>query len=288
MAYYGVEGLRPGDYRCHEPAIRVSEGSIADLECGLTYAAPDGVTGEYESAKADHGAGERGVRPQPHGEFSVHVDAGRSTIHQFYMDEFLNAFWPNLASTVLGLIFGLPIALWTNRRIVAHAEGQKEREDKAALLHTLDVISRALEFNRTRLEHVLDTISGGTVPFDTALDCSAWDASKDGFNPTLTDPQLRQALAYHFSRMQAIARLNEVYLNQFIGIASALQGSKDNREGLKKYLVLVISDLTVATDDLIQQLTSARNGLLTGTSSRVASIQSGLSFAAPDAAVSDA
>ena len=178
------------------------------------------------------------------------------------MNTFLDAFWPNLASTVLGLILGLPIALWTNRKIMAHVESQKEREDRLALLHTLDVISRALEHNRGRLRYMHDSISGGRVPFDPALDYSAWDASKEGFNPSFTDPQLRQALAYHFSRMQSIARLNETYLSYAAGIASAIGGSEGTRDALKNYLSAITAELASDAETLIQQIASARGALL--------------------------
>jgi len=152
------------------------------------------------------------------------------------MAGFWEAFWPNFASTVIGLLLGLPLALWTDRQITARSERLKRAEEQQRLALSLDTISQALSFNRERMKQLVQSLSSNRVPFDPAVDCSAWDSVKTEIIQYLHDPALQQRIAYHFSRMEAVLKLNDLYLNYAAGIGAAIGGSEQTRDSLRNYL----------------------------------------------------
>jgi hypothetical protein len=168
------------------------------------------------------------------------------------MDEFLKAFWPNFASTVLGLVLGLPLALWTNRLIISHGERLKRAEEQQRLTKALDTLTRALLFNRERLQTFAQKINNSLAPFDVAIDYSAWEASRSEITPYLRDPELQQRIAYHFSRLASVAKLNDMYLHYAAGIGAALGGSENTRDALRKYLTQVVSHLDNEANELVE------------------------------------
>lgn len=151
---------------------------------------------------------------------------------QFWID-----FWPNFTSTILGLLLGLPLALWTNRIIINTQGRQKQREEKEKLQNALQIIQQTLNENNTRLESTISTINIEMVQFDIQLDISAWDAVKEDITQYLNDPDLKKRIAYHFSRLATMARLNTMYLDYSAGILSALGGVEKTREALKNTLL---------------------------------------------------
>ncbi len=99
---------------------------------------------------------------------------------------------------MLGLVVGLPLALWTNRWIVTHGERLKSHEEQARLDRALSVLAGALKFNRTKFVIVSKVLDEGNASLDIGVDYSAWDASRSEVTPYLGDPELQQRIAYHF------------------------------------------------------------------------------------------
>jgi hypothetical protein len=87
-----------------------------------------------------------------------------------------------------------------------------------------------------------------------AVDYSAWDAVKSEIIPFLHDPELRRKLAYHFSRTEAVNRLNDLYLNYSAGIGSAVGGSEQTRTALRAYLLQNLSALETEAGELIAKI----------------------------------
>lgn len=170
-----------------------------------------------------------------------------------------DAFWPNLASTVIGLLLGLPLALWTDRRITARSEKRQRVEERKRLVESLDTLARALSFNRGRLKELTQSLSNNRAPFDPALDYSAWDAVKSEIIQHLHNPALQQRVAFHFSRMEAVTRLSDLYLNYVAGIGAAIGGSEQTSASLRGYLVKTLTQLDVEAEQIIQAIEVAKN-----------------------------
>lgn len=152
--------------------------------------------------------------------------------YQFWED-----FWPNFASTVFGLLLGLPIALWTNKKLTQSQDQKEQQIQKSRLVNALQIIRQALGENNTRLLTTIATIKSGRVQFDTELDISAWDAVRDDISNHLDDPNLKRRIAYHFSRLATMSKLNSAYLDFSAGIASAIGGVENTKNSLYQALL---------------------------------------------------
>jgi hypothetical protein len=172
--------------------------------------------------------------------------------------DFFKAFWPNLASTILGVILAIPPALWlanTGQRAQHKAEVER-------LTQALHIVSETLSFNRQQFNEVLTTLNSNQTPFELRADYSAWDAVKSEIIPFLHDSQLQRKLAYHFSRTQAVARLNELYLNYAVGIGAALAPPGEipgaTRDALRTYFLQTLSTLDAEAGELIEDIREAK------------------------------
>jgi len=58
---------------------------------------------------------------------------------------FWAAFWPNLASTFIGVGLGVPVALQLNRLNVSHSDRVRVAADKARVVEALASLRRSLQ-----------------------------------------------------------------------------------------------------------------------------------------------
>ncbi len=167
------------------------------------------------------------------------------------MERFFEAFWPDFASTVLGLFLGLPLALWAERRIASYSQRIKRQEEQRQFAVALQILTQTLTANRDRLRDLIRRLESGRVPFDTELDTSTWEAVKSEVTQHLQDPLLQGRIAYHFSRLGSVARLNNLYLNYAAGIAAAVGGSEKTRDALRNYLLQTAAYLDTDAEGII-------------------------------------
>ena len=164
--------------------------------------------------------------------------------------QFWTNFWPNFASTLFGLLLGLPLALWTNRIITSLQDRQNQKDKSQRLNNALQIIKATLTENQTRLSITVSALNNGEVQLDTQLDVSAWDAVKDDLSEYLHDPDLKKRIAYHFSRLNTMSKLNSMYLDLSVGIGSALTGNEQTKLALKNNLLRTASFLMVDNLDV--------------------------------------
>jgi len=105
-----------------------------------------------------------------------------------------SAFWPNLASTILGVAFGVPIALKLNRGNVTHAERVRAAAERARIVESLASLRRSLEGNKQRLQTLLQALERDQMPFPLVLDVSTWDALAAQLAGSLKEPDLLSRL----------------------------------------------------------------------------------------------
>lgn len=133
-------------------------------------------------------------------------------------------FWPNLAATLAGVIFGVPIALWLNRWSEQASSRSRHADEAERLRVGLLVVRAALEHNRTRLISLVQSLENNRVSFDTTLDIAAWDASRDEIFPFLRSPRLHHRVAFHFGRLASLQRLFCLYFDLTAGAGAAMTG----------------------------------------------------------------
>src|SRR5947208_9315445 len=120
------------------------------------------------------------------------------------MDAFFSAFWPNAAATLVGVILGLPVALWVNRLAVKGAARAARENQIQRVDHALQVLVSAMEANRNLLQEYAEILAASRLRWRLAVDTSAWDAIKEDFVAELTDPALRRRIAFHFSQLSIL------------------------------------------------------------------------------------
>lgn len=175
------------------------------------------------------------------------------------MNSFWSSFCPNIVSTVVGIVIGVPIALWINSQAASVGERTRVEQERERLQRGLTVVLAAIDFNRERLQEFNAVLPNDQVPFDVGLDVSAWDVSRDEIVPFLKNPDLQRRLAYHFSQFGTLARLSTLYLDQVVGVASALQGADRTRTALRNHLLKKIHELLDESQRLIQEVQATRS-----------------------------
>jgi hypothetical protein len=173
------------------------------------------------------------------------------------VDAFWSAFWPNFASTILGIVFGVPIGLALNRYALFIGEKRSRIREGERLRIALQSVGAALEFNRGRLSLFLRALRNDAVRLDPALDVSTWDVVKEQIVPLLDDPELPRRLAYHFDRLASLARLNALYLDAVVGMASTLSSASQTRGLLQENLISLADGLTAETVTLVDEVKKA-------------------------------
>ena len=170
------------------------------------------------------------------------------------------ALWPNLLSTVLGIVLGLPAAFWLNDKVEQIGEKAKQAEEHQRLLDGLSVIQAAIEFDTAKLLNFgTDLKTGQLVTVDLALDTSAWDATKDQIVPLIENLGLKRRIAYYFGELSAISHVNDLYIEQYMGASAALNSAAQTRQNLRGFLLRRTQELIEEGAGLTADL-AARTG----------------------------
>ena len=177
------------------------------------------------------------------------------------MNTFFDAFWPNLASTLIGIVLGLPLGLRINRKSVAQTEGVRRAGERLRVAHALKVLDKALTENRTRLDAFAAVLVQNQTLYDTAIDNSAWDAVKADLTTELSDPELRQRFAYHFARLATLVKLNDDYLSFLVGVGASMSSALATQASLAKVISALVTELQAEAQSLAVLATTERTRL---------------------------
>jgi hypothetical protein len=167
------------------------------------------------------------------------------------MDAFLIAFWPNAAATLVGIVFGLPIALWVNRLALKGAARASLKSQSQRLDHALQILMSAMESNQRILQEYAQVLSESKVRWRLNLDVSAWEAIKTDFIGELTDPSLRRQVAFHFTQLLVLTNLNQEYLGFAFGTNASMSGSERTRESINADLKSMCEELDKRAGELV-------------------------------------
>jgi hypothetical protein len=178
----------------------------------------------------------------------------KKTLIMILCSQFWADFWPNFVSTLVGLLIGLPIALWTNRIIIIKESKKQKVVDSNRLKKALTIIKQTLQENRERILNTKNILEDNKVQLETEFDTSAWDSVKTDIIQFLHDPELQKQIAYHFSRLVTLVKLNEMYLDSATGMTATLTGIQTTKDALKNHILKNINFLTIDTDKILQKI----------------------------------
>jgi hypothetical protein len=176
--------------------------------------------------------------------------------------DFWTAFLPGVTATLVGVALGLPIALWINHAAHARVKKQHQKRECSAVAHALQVLATAVGQNHLRLVGYAKVLTGNETLFDTGLDASAWDAVQRDLTAELRDPALRQRLAYYFSRLGTVVKLNDLYVKYMVGLESVHSRASVTRQALKPNLEKAVTALQVEGPELFAAISAARQRLV--------------------------
>lgn len=171
-------------------------------------------------------------------------------------NSFWDAFWPNLASTLVGILIGIPLALWINRSVLAQSERARKAADQLRVAHALQVLEKAISHNLESIKRFEGTLAQQRTLVDVAVDTSAWDAVKSDLTTELSDPELRRRAAYYFSRCATLVSLNDEYLNFIVGVGASMSSAQTAKQGLHTTLTALVNELATSGTNLLEQVSS--------------------------------
>jgi hypothetical protein len=133
------------------------------------------------------------------------------------MSPFLGAFLPNLAATILGVILGLPVALYVNRRLTQHQQALEKAQSIERRNDAVKVLIGDLQFNDQLFDKVLALAPKCEAHRYLDLRTTTWESVRHWFIPLCPHPDLLQALAHHWLRLHHLQELNRELFLRAVG-----------------------------------------------------------------------
>ena len=158
------------------------------------------------------------------------------------MNEFWIDYWPNFVATISGLLIGIPISLWLDRKITSWRERDKREEERQRIIQASEMLFQAFDGNNAQMKSLEDTVRQKMGKENLEIDYTAWDAIKPDVIHYLHNPTLQYGLSRHFSRMEYLVKVSDMYTSYQFGIESAVI-TKKNRKRIVKALVEYLLDL---------------------------------------------
>ncbi|MBV7542870.1 hypothetical protein [Acidovorax sp. sic0104] len=142
------------------------------------------------------------------------------------LSTFFDAFWPNLAATLIGVVLGVPIALFLNERGM-HRQRRLQVADMLRQTESaIDVLIDACKYNARLLDTVAAEAQVGRVMHRPDLRITTWDAIGSIFSTGKPDATLLQFLSHHWLRLQRVQSLcDEIFARE---VARSLPAFEDD------------------------------------------------------------
>lgn len=125
-------------------------------------------------------------------------------------------FWPdflsNLLATLIGIVVGLPLALWLDRIARAKNEREKAHEAKQRIRKILSILLAEIEYNLEAMGRFHEDISNNFSP----VRLESWRAFSDGGElQWINDPELLNELSIGYSEIGHYSFVLEKYYDAY-------------------------------------------------------------------------
>lgn len=165
---------------------------------------------------------------------------------------FWDAFWPNLASTLVGAAIGVPAGLLINRQAVRYAERRSHRAEDKLLQHTLEVLYSALECNKKVLSQLVNKEKRKARKLIKPLDTGTWDAVRTLLPSSFRNPELLRRLAYHWVQLGQVTAMHHMILQQQLTASS--HSSLEMLGEMQKEFDQWLENLRADSEELLRDL----------------------------------
>jgi hypothetical protein len=133
---------------------------------------------------------------------------------------FWDAFWPNLASTLVGAAIGVPVGLFINRQAVRFTERRALLAENKLLQRTLTALDAALQCNYEVFSLLVDKKKREAQRLVKPLDTGTWDAVRSLIPASFRDPELLRRLAYHWVQLGQVTAMHHMILQKQLAASS--------------------------------------------------------------------
>jgi DNA-binding IclR family transcriptional regulator len=168
---------------------------------------------------------------------------------------FIEAFVPNLAATVIGVAGGVPIALWLNRKALAHQDAVKRSESRERLRQALEGLAGAADEDMKLLTFARDMMAAGGLVTGLSINLSTWEVVRADVIANLPSLQVRLRLARFFEELALFGQ----HLERAVSLSYSADGGSRVLESrrqsdlwvpLRPFAERLISDLERIQKDL--------------------------------------
>jgi hypothetical protein len=158
---------------------------------------------------------------------------------------FAEGFWPQLAATFIGVVAGIPAAVFVNRKLGERSERDRLEFDRTRLQNILVQLQRSLARNAEIIPQVVERIGAGSVYVVTHFDVARWSLISDQASRLIADPVLVGDLAEVYAQVQRLNDAVNLHRDVFIGLrtSSLPAGANHEREQLLTHVAGLIPEL---------------------------------------------
>lgn len=161
------------------------------------------------------------------------------------MSAFFDAFWPNLASTLVGIVLGVPIALTLNQHMLRNQRRLEINDMGAQVKDAIEVLVNACKYNIGVLDMICSEALDGRVMHSPDLRITAWETVGPILCSSSSNPELLQMLSHHWLRLSRLQDLSdEIFARE---VAKSLPPLEDQSVMLDFWRVLHENSLNLST-----------------------------------------
>ncbi|WP_143502014.1 hypothetical protein [Pseudomonas sp. Irchel 3E13] len=125
------------------------------------------------------------------------------------MSPFLDAFWPNLVSTLIGVVLGVPIALALNELVLRRQRRLQVEDLRQQARDSIEVLVAACRYNIGVLDTIRIGAEEGRVMHNPDLRLTTWEVVSPALFTIVSDPEILQMLSHHWLRLKRIQALSD-------------------------------------------------------------------------------
>jgi hypothetical protein len=184
------------------------------------------------------------------------------------MHQFLEAFWPNLAATLIGIVLGVPIALALNELILRRQRRLQTEDQHRQVKGAIEVLVAACRYNVGVLDTIRVAAEEGKAMHSPDLRLTAWDVVSPVLCTIISDSETLQMLSHHWLRLKRVQALcDEIFARE---VAKSLPPIEDKLVAMEFWKILRenTSNLSAHASEAISRLEHMKKNIGTDSTSR--------------------
>ncbi|MGY2438198.1 hypothetical protein [Pseudomonas sp. SDO52101_S400] len=184
------------------------------------------------------------------------------------MSQFLEAFWPNLAATLVGIVLGVPIALALNELVLRRQRRLQTVDQHRQVRGAIEVLVAACRYNIGVLDTIRSAAERGKAMHSPDLRLTAWDVVSPVLCTNVSDSEILQMLSHHWLRLKRVQALcDEIFARE---VAKSLPPIEDEQVAMEFWKILHenTGNLSAHASQAISMLEHIKTNIGTDSASR--------------------